>query len=519
MTSATSLPTLATQPHTHAARRRDLALSWSALSGALTGLALILLAYQAITDDGYITLALARNVALRGEWAVTPGLLSNTATSPLYVLALAAVTAVTRAPVMSLGIVLMASQAATALLTSLVARRYGWSWWAGPIVAVLLASSPLMASTLGLESFLLIALLVGLLYAVACARPGWVGVACGLVVLCRPDAAVFAVLALVALVALVAVVRPVSAGQVVRTVLIPPAVAAAVVAPWAVASIAMFDTWVPDTLIWKTAQKQGLGGTYYGDALPLFFDRWPAATALSVGLVALGGIALLVWLLRAPLHPVTIVIGLGGVAHSALMTALVVPPFTWYYAPTTACAALLVAVGLAAAGRTSAVDASPLEQRSRRLLLTRIRLGVLAAPVVVLVAGCVAYANAHDYAVKSSPFHANYATAQQYAQLADRVPSGSVLQTSHGEVGALAYYCDTRCTVVDPLSDRGRLSPLIETALQAPGVKGDVLRLLYAGWKPSEPVPAQLQTVVSDHGTPVWSGFGGPGWLDVVPMG
>jgi len=177
---------------------------------------------------------------------------------------------------------------------------------------------------------------------------------------------------------------------------------------------------------------------------------------------------------------------------------------------------LLVTFRLAGAGRRAGGGFSLEQRQSRRQVLSRVQLGGLATPVVVLVTGCAAYMNTHNFVTESSPFHANYATAAQYVQLADRVPPGSVLQTTHGEVGSLAYYC--HCTVVDPLSDPGRLSPIIEAALQTPGMKGDVLRLLYAGWEPSTPVPAQWQTVASDHGTAVWSGFTGPGFLDVLPI-
>lgn len=327
------------------------------------GLGLFLVAYQAITDDGYITLAFARNLAFHGQWAVTRGLLSNTATSPLYVLVLSAVTVVTRSPVMSLGVVLAASLATTATLVSLTARRCGWSWWAGPIVAVLLATSPLMASTLGLESFLLVALLVWLLYAVVCGRPGWVGGVCGLVVLTRPDAAVFAVFAVLALVVMV---RPVGAGQIARTVFLPPVVALAVVTPWAVASIALFGTPIPDTFIWKADGKGLLGGKYFYEAAPLFLKHWPAATALTLVLYGLGVLALLMWIVRAPLHPVTILVGGGGLAHFGTMSALGVGSFSWYYAPSLVSGTLLVTFGLAAAGRRRAGGGFALDQQRSR---------------------------------------------------------------------------------------------------------------------------------------------------------
>lgn len=250
--------------------------------------------------------------------------------------------------------------------------------------------------------------------------------------------------------------------------------------------------------------KQPWGGALYGDAIPLFLDYWPAATALSVALVLLGLAALFGWLQLAPTHPVTVVLGAGGALHSLVMAGLEVPPFTWYYAPTTAAAALLIALGLAAA-------------LPRTHLSVRPPLGfALGGPVVLLVMVCVMFAAQHDFAAQGHPFHANFATPQQYQLIAESVPADAVLEAAHGEVGALAFYC--ACTVVDPLSDRGRLSPIIAAQLAKPGLKGEILRLLYARWEPTDPVSADFETRVGDVGFPIWSGYAGPARLEVVPV-
>lgn len=480
--------------------RRPVVIRWvPSVAGGVFGLVLFWVAHRGMSDDAYITLAFAQNVALRGELAVTPGLLSNTATSPAQVLLLALVTLVTRSPVVAVGVVLIASLAVISAVTSATARRCGWAWWAGPVAAALLATSPLMSSTLGLESFLLLAVLCGLLHAVVVRNAFAVGAAAALMVLTRPDAGVIAVVATAAL-----IIGAVSVRDGVRATGRVALAGTVVGAPWVAFSVWLFGTPVPDTLAWKIAQTDGLGGRFFGDAVPMFLEYWTAATTLSVGLIILGVAALFGWLQAVPTHPVTLILGGGGIAHFTVMSRLEVPPFTWYYAPATGCAALLVAFGLAAVLRRS--DGPPVGF-------------ALGAPVALLIAAAAMFTWQHDYVAKAHPFHANYATPAEYKRIADSVPAGAVLETAHGEVGALAFFCE--CTVVDPLSDRGRLSPVISEQLVAEGRKARVLRLLYTRWEPTLAVPAQLQTRAggpAEPGFPVRSGFGGPGTIAVVPV-
>lgn len=324
---------------------------------------------------------------------------------------------------------------------------------------------------------------------------------CGLVVLARPDAGVFALTA-----ALAAVLAAPSVGVAARRVAVMTATAMGVVTPWLVASTLLFGVPVPDTLAWKTAQTQGLGGKLYDEALPLFLEFFPGATTVTAALVLVGVVALLGWLQVAPTHPAPVILGGGAVLHAAVMTILGVPPFTWYYAPVVAAAALLTALGAAA------------------LLPYRVgvpQLGlVVVVPVVAVLLGAVVYGVSHDR--QAVPMHANGATAQQYAAIAASVPAGTVLETAHGEVGALAFFC--KCTVVDPLSDPGRMAPVIEAQLAQPGGRGAALRVLYLGWTPKPAVRAVYRTrylaadEVHPSAFPVWSGLGAWGRLAVEPV-
>lgn len=465
-------------PTNHALRPRrvDSRRWWALVFGVVVGVGLMAVVHDGIADDGYITLALARNVAEHGCWCVTPGLPSNTATSPLWVLLLA-VPMLVLPPVVALSVVTAALLGVTALLVAAVGTRCGWSWSAGPVAVALLATSPVFSASVGLETALVVTLLSALVYAAVTAQPGWAGLVCGLLVLTRPDL----------------VVVGVAAAWVFRRqllVLVPVAVVTA--APWWLLSLLMFGTPIPDTLVWKQAQTQGLGGHLLGDAAPLFVAHWPAATGLALALLASGAVVAGGWVLSGhSAHPVLVVLAGGGATHLAVMCLLGVPPFVWYLGPVTGAAALLLAFTVAGQARSA-----------------------VTVGVVALVAGGVLFAARHSWAAQGNPFHANWATTAQYATVAALVPTGATVETTHGEVGAIAFFCGDRCRVVDPLSDRGRLTPLIERRITT----SPILRVLYARFTPTAPVAAQYQTVAGDSGVPVWSGFGGASHIAVEPV-
>lgn len=95
------------------------------VAGALAGGLLFLIAHRGISDDGYITVDYARNLAFHGHWGVIPSLTANTATSPLTV-----------------GLLLMATTAASAVWLLRIAEMTRLSRWLLPTLGVgLLLSS------------------------------------------------------------------------------------------------------------------------------------------------------------------------------------------------------------------------------------------------------------------------------------------------------------------------------------------------------------------------------------------
>jgi hypothetical protein len=119
---------------------------------ALAGTATWLLARPALVDDAYITLSYAQNVALHGTWGLLSDVPSNAATSPAWVLLLAATTVVVRDTGAALGLLHVTMVVTAALALRSAARHTGLPSWVGPVGAVLVVANPLVLSTTGLET-------------------------------------------------------------------------------------------------------------------------------------------------------------------------------------------------------------------------------------------------------------------------------------------------------------------------------------------------------------------------------
>ena len=148
-----------------------------ALAGGLAGAVLFLLAFRGMPDDSYITLDYAKNLVEHGHWGLTRFRDANTATSPLNIWLLAGGILVTGRPAVAVGIVLVLTMAALAVWAAGLAEELGLR---RPVVAGLvvglIVTSPIFASVVGMESFLVAATLVGVArYAVA-RRPVAAGV-------------------------------------------------------------------------------------------------------------------------------------------------------------------------------------------------------------------------------------------------------------------------------------------------------------------------------------------------------
>ena len=405
---------------------------------AIAATAVFLLVSRALIDDAYITMAYARNLAFHLHWGLIADETANSATSPLNVIALGAITAVVRDGVVAVGVLFVGSAvlAARWLAELAVATELGRAL---PVVAVgSLLVNPLLLSTVGLEPYLTAALWAGLLRYGVARRPVAFGVVAGLSVLARPDMVV-----VVALVLRPGWVRAVGA-------------ALAVTLPWYVFSWFVLGSALPDTLLMKANAAWESFGFWNGPLL--YLEIFPAVTALAflpvlVGLAALAGL-LVVWLRVAwtPWQRAAAAAGLGAVGHYGAYCLLHTAPYHWYYAP------LIVGTTLCAA-----------------IVAVRARWVVVAAAGLACAALVVDLQ--HGVPWTRAAISTNWATATEYELMGTDLHRivGPAAVESPGEIGTLAYYCD--CTIVDAFSDRGRIIGAIEAREQAPGLGAALLRL------------------------------------------
>jgi hypothetical protein len=430
---------------------------WLPATTALVSALTFVVAKDGLTDDSYITLDYARNLAVHGEWALVSGHPANTATSPLHVALLGFVTLLTRVsgsahPVFALGVV---NVGVSALL--------GWAWSrmrlptpAAVVGVALVLLNPLLLSALGMEVLLIAAMLV-LLVAFA-DRPAAFGLVAGLTVLTRLDLIVFA-----GLIGLCSAPVRRQLGQALGWF-------AAVALPWFVFSWWYFGSAVPDTLVIKQLQRSFGANGYFETGLQLMWGHDPVAV-LSFAPAELGVLAVLASLVLRRVDPF-VGLGLGGIAYYLVYSVIGVPPYHWYYIPP------VLALSTAAAGLAARLPWTP-------------RVGVLSLAALLVVGYAPAFAG-RPVPWAAPPFFGNWAAARDYArvgqELTARVPGAAV--GAPGEIGTLAYFCD--CLIVDGFSDPGRLGPqIVQRIDQASPVVSWLFRLNYTRFAWSRP-PVRL---------------------------
>lgn len=432
--------------------RRSLLVGVSAVS-ALAAV-LFWLLHDALIDDAYITLTYARNLAFHFHWGMLPGQVSNTATSPLNVLVVGAVTALVRDPMAALAVVYVGTAAALTAGLAALGRNVGvgqrLAWAGGPLLLL----NPLLASALGMETTLAVALLVFLTLAAVRADARAFGIVAGLTVLTRLDLAVFVVLLFLARPALWRGVGGVAGWG------------ALVTLPWFTFSWIVLGSAIPDTLVIK--QNQGWGS--FGQGLVVRYgEMFPWAILGTLVVPMLGLLALLSWPLWRSQKGVrrtgvVAALGLGGAAYFVVFLLLDVPPYFWYYGPTvgafTICGALLLA--LVGSG-------GPVPGR-------RVRVALMIA--IALVPSGIGWVGRAQEAVPFSHVlvHDNWGRAGQYKHLARdlrETVGDATVRAGPIEIGSIVYYC--RCEVVQNFSDRGRIAGLIAERKQS----SPLLRLNY----------------------------------------
>jgi hypothetical protein len=380
----------------------------------------------------------ARNLAFDLHWGLIEGETANSATSPLNVLLLGAITAVVRDPVVAVGVLFVITAVVMARWLGGLAQHLALSRATPWIAAAMLLASPLLLSTVGLESYLVVAAVVGLLRYGAAGRPVAFGIVAGLAVLTRPDLAV------------VVVVTALGFSGIRRRLVRAALVAVAVAAPWHLWSWFVLGSAVPDTLLVKAGQG-AWSGFGFGTGPLMYLDAFPVAAAVSFAPLVLGATGFLVvlaaWLAgrREPVQGAAAVAALAAVAHWVAYSALGTPPYHWYYAPLitgmSVCTALLAGRALAARGTAEVA---------------------MAAVPVVLAVAMAATDLLHGVPWSRTAMGSNWASPAEYERIGRELPPlvGDAAVESPGEIGTMAYYCG--CVIVDAFSDRGRMIDMIE---------------------------------------------------------
>jgi len=399
------------------------------------------LVHRALIDDAYITLTYARTLAEHGQWGMLPGHEANSATSPLNVLLLGGLTVIVGDPVVALGVLYVLTCVALAIALRGLGQALGLGYRVAVFGTPILVASPLLASTIGLETMLVVTGMAYLAWACASGNATMAGLVAGIMLWLRLDSVVVA--------GILVLGTPLLWRRLIRIA----ALTIAVVLPWLVFSWLVLGSAIPDTLVIKQDDPwgqfvMGLQNRYY-----------PPYPWVITGVYVIGGIGLLaaltwpLWRQRgvgaSSVVPALVV---AGAAYFGLMWQLNIPPFFWYYAPTFAALAIAAAIGLAAlSGPRFGAD---------------VRAGAATVGCALIVLTLVPWwnlATAHA-PLREMPIHGNWALPGQYAKIGRQLHDivGDTPVHSPGEVGALAYFC--RCTIIDRFSDRALLVDPIKQA-------------------------------------------------------
>lgn len=490
-----------TRPHppVPAARppwRRATRSAWAgAGAGVVVAVALTAVTARGLGDDSYISLDYARTLIEQGQWGLVPGRTANTATSPLNVWLLAAGLGVTGTAAGAVGLVLALAFGVVGAGAVRLARALAPAA-PGPLLPLgalgLLATSPLLTSTVGLETYLGVAVVVAVAVAAVAGRPGAAGVVCGLAVLVRPDYAVPA--AIVMLVLWRPARRRTWALGLVRTAL----AAVAVALPWHLWAWWALGGFVPDTFSFKTNPAAGRVPAMIADFDALYWSRTPVAVVV-VGVVVLAGWCAAAASLRpgaraagpavpgrVPSGRLVVAFAASGTGHAAALMTINAYPQAWYYGPLVAGCALAVAVVVATGSRRTRVAG--------------------AACLAVYCGLALVVAGQGGVPWRAADMNSNFTDAGAYLRIGRDLPAlvGDVPVAPPGEIGAITWGC--RCDTVDQFSARGAARPLLDRRYERGGPLSRAVLSLNGRYRPDTPPPApayRLRYVRGADPTPV----------------
>jgi hypothetical protein len=419
---------------------------------------------NALIDDAFITLRYVKTLLASGTWGFFPGVVANSATSPLNVFLLAAISLFTGPTVKaSLWLVLLCLFCMAWLLVHLSSHLTGSTIFGWLAVSGLIFN-PLLISTIGLESILFTALFVLAVYCYQFQKWTGLGVALGTLTLARADGILFFLIFLL--------FAPATQTQK-RLIL----VYLLCTIPWYLFSWIYLGSIVPDTFFIKTEQGTWWESDFFNGIKNAYYSIYPLEIILSFVFLP---VTLSLFSKRVRDVMILLLIGLAGLTHFAGYSALGVPPFHWYYIPEVITIVLLGSLALGV-----------LYRHSSGLWERRFWGAVTAICFLIPVLGMAHILGRDGFLVREMPIHSNWATHEQYQEIGLWLKDnyeGDPIRLEGGEIGTLAYYCD--CRLLDRFSDRSWLKAYIAEHDSSPGLMSTLLKINFAFYEePGLPSP------------------------------
>lgn len=415
------------------------------------------------TDDAFIQLAYARNVARHGTWGLIPDRLANTATSPLNVLLTAAFTPVFDSALAASVWVTAIELIVLFALLLLISQRLFHGWFFGVFASMAYLSNPLLMSTLGLESTLFATATIASMYFLIARRWRALAAALAVLTLARPDGLLLFLICVLFV--------PGSA----RTRIACALIYAALLAPWHLYSWLVLGSFVPDTLVIKIGQGAWREGMTFVSGLRVYLGVYPLATAASFLLLPLAVLA--IGRMPSAARPVAGVLAAYAVLHFLCYAVLRVPPYHWYYVHQMIPAVFLGSLGAAASADRLASSVS----RSMRSL----RWLIAGLPVT----GMLGVIWTQGFPLTEAPIHTNWALHRQYKEaglwLNSHLDPATVV-TVDGEVGTLAFYSERQ--LVNEFSEQAIVSEWIHHKERSTHPMVAAVLRLNGWWRRDEPI-------------------------------
>ncbi len=268
-----------------------------------------------VSDDAYITLRYARNLAAGAGFTYNPPAHVLGTSSPLFALLMALPAMWHADPRWTALAIATLSDIATIACAALVLRRHGWTL-ASLMCAVGIALwfPYLTSATSGMETSLSVALLAATLLAVDRSRPVTAAATVGLATLCRPDALLAA-----------AVVFGWTLRRQPRRAARFGAVFAGILAPWLAFSLWYFQTIVPSSITAKVDGRLGAWRSFL-----VFVNQFGYGVYLPLSALALLGAVVL---LRTRRDVVVVGAAWGVLYAAAFVASGAFSFFPWYFVP------------------------------------------------------------------------------------------------------------------------------------------------------------------------------------------